>query len=134
MKFSPLKFLKKTEPVNVALIGQGGTRIDLTTMRLEDDFAKDFVKDRAYGPLKQPPIMIAGKQYFPFDASTGGPIWISLDESIATCKTNPALINRLVDRNLMANILDLNLSWTMTLIFGAFCSAMTWAIAASVYG
>lgn len=132
MSLNPLKFLKKTEPVPVALIGQGGTRIDLTTMRLEDDFAKDFVKDRAYGPLKQPPITIAGKQYFPFDASTGGPLWLSLDESVVTCKTNPGLISLLTDRNLMANILNLNLSWTMTLIFGAMCAAVAWAICASM--
>jgi len=37
-----------------------------------------------------------------------------------------------MDRNLMANILDLNLSWTMTLIFGAMCAGVAWAICASM--
>jgi len=132
MSLNPLKFLKKTEPVNVALVSQGGTRIDLTTMRLEDDFVHDFVKDRSYGPLKQPPIMIGGKPHFPFDASTGAPLWLSLDASVISCTTNPGLIHRLVDRNLMANILDLNLSWTLTLCFGAMCAAVAWAICASM--
>jgi hypothetical protein len=134
MRLNPLKFLKKTEPVGVALVGQGGTKIDLETMRLENDFAHDFVKDRAYGPLKQPPVYVGGKPYFPFDATTGAPLWLSLDESVISCRTNPELIDRLIDRNLMANILQLDLSWTMTLVFGAFCGAVAWAISASVYG
>jgi len=134
MSLNPLKFLKKTEPVNIALVGQGGTKIDLTTMRLEDDFAHEFVTDKAYGPLKQPPIYVGGKPYFLCDATSGAPLWFSLDESVVLCKTNPGLINKLIDRNLMANILDLNLSWTMTLVFGAMCAGVAWAICASTMG
>lgn len=134
MSLNPLKFLKKTEAVGVALVGQGGTKIELTTMRLENDFAHDFAKDRAYGPLKQPPVSIAGKTYFVCDASTGAPLWISLSAEALDCQTNPELIHKLIDRNLMANILDLDLSWTMTIVFGAMTAAISWAICASAMG
>lgn len=132
MRLNPLKFLKKTEPVNIALVSQGGTRIDLETMRLENDFAHDFIKDRAYGPLKNSPVYIGGKPYWPMDSATGAPLTLEMDQSVINCKTSPELIDRLIDRNLMANILDLNLSWTLTLIFGAMCAAVAWAICASM--
>lgn len=134
MKLNPLKVLKKTEPVNIALVGQGGTRIDLETMRLENDFAHDFTKDRSYGPIKNRPIYIGGKPYFPMDSSTGAPLFLEIDQSVINCKTNPELIDRLIDRNLMANILDLNLSWTLTIIFGAMCAAIAWALTLSLTG
>lgn len=134
MRLNPLKFLKKTEPVNIALVGKGGTQIDLVQMRLENDFAHDFVKDRSYGPLKNRPVYIGGKPHFPMDATTGAPLTFEMDTSVITCKTNPELIDRLIDRNLMANILDLNLSWTLTIIFGAMCAAIAWALTLSLTG
>lgn len=134
MRLNPLKVLKKTEPVNIALVSQGGTRIELVKMRLENDFAKDFVKDRSYGPLKNPPVYIDGKPYFPMDATTGAPLTLEIDKSVINLSTSPELIDRLIDRNLMANILDLNLSWTVTILFGAMTAAVAWALSLSMMG
>ena len=105
--WNPWKIIRKAEPIYVVLFGKDASTCDIKKLRLDGEFVHDYGKDRTYGPLRQPAIL--NEDYgpvYPFDADTGAPLWIKREGDLLTLKTDPKLMNALIDKRMLADTLN----------------------------
>jgi hypothetical protein len=107
MTLNPWKIIRKAEPICVILFGQDASTCDIKTLKKDGEFVHDYLKDRTYGPLRQPAIHSeAYGPLYPFDADTGAPVWIERSGDLISLKTDPRLMNSLIDKRMLADTLN----------------------------
>jgi len=131
---NPIKILKRYDPISGLLLYRNGEPSKMIKLQREGEFAKDLTLGKTYGPLRGcTPIQGDKGLIYPFDGETGAPINLRWSSAFTELSTDPLLLHRMTDKSLLANILDLEMRWGTTLIFGAMTAAVSWAICASIY-
>lgn len=125
MTWNPLKILRRTEPIEALLIGNHATSIERIKLRREGDYAKDFAKDRTYGPMRGVrPVYDAnnkGKPVWIFDKESGASLSLEESEEVLKLLTDPELLNHLTDKEMMKNTIDLQPSFKVLILVGMVC-------------
>lgn len=152
MTVNPLKFLKRYSNIHCILLGRDGRPSRFETLKQEDEMAKDFPLERAYGPVSAAGIVedTKGRRWHLFDAETGAPVQFEWGESFTSpfdfldqrteevrrlkLETTPALLFRAFDRSNLANTFSRPTSYILVLMAMVMSAAISWAIAASIYG
>ncbi len=152
MIINPLKFLKRYPNIHCILLGRDGKPSWFETLKQEDEMAKDFAMERAYGPVAAAGIIedAKGRRWHLFDAETGAPVQFEWGESFVSpfdfldprtdevrtikLETTPALLFRAFDRSNLANTFARPTSYVLVVMAMLMSAAISWAIAASIYG
>ncbi|QSZ66418.1 hypothetical protein RJ40_02350 [Methanofollis aquaemaris] len=131
MTLNPLKIIRKAEPINVILFGRDASTCDIKKLRIDGEFVHDYAKDRTYGPLRQPAILSEDHgPLYPFDADTGAPLWITRSDDVFTLKTDPRLMNRLIDKRMLADAVNREVRFGALILTAitAFCVGISVAL------
>lgn len=128
MTWNPWKIIRKAEPIYVILFGKDASTCDIKKLRLDGEFVHDYGKDRTYGPLRQQAIQ--SEDYgpiYPFDADTGAPLWLSRDKDLLYLKTDPRLMNSLVDKRMLADAVNREVRFGVLILTAitALCAGIT---------
>lgn len=125
MTYNPIKFFKKSEKVRALIVGKNASSWRFGYLQKEGDFLKDFPKEKAYGPLRnhRPFFDEKGKATYIFHEETGAPLEAKITGDVLEMRTDPTLMYRLVDKEMLANALNLQPSYilvVLTLLLGFF--------------
>jgi len=120
MTLNPLKIIRRTEPIECILVGNRATSIERIRLRKEGDYAKDFAKDRTYGPMRgaRPVYDVndKGKPVWIFDKETGAVLSLEQGEEVLKLLTDPELLNHLTDKEMIKNAIDLQPSFKVLIL------------------
>jgi len=149
---NPLKFLKRYQDVPSILLGRDGRPTQFVTLKQEDEMAKDFAQDKAYGPIQHAAVIedTKGLRWHLFDALTGAPVQFVWGESFTSpfdyldtrtnevrqlkLETTPSLLFRAVDRSNLQGTFNRQPSYLLVVMGMVMAAALAWAVCASYYG
>lgn len=152
MTINPLKFLRRYQDINCILLGRAGQPSRFETLKQEDEMAKDFAMERAYGPVAAAGIIedAKGRRWHLFDAETGAPVQFEWGNSFTSVfdyldsrtgdtrrlklETTPALLFRAFDRANLSNTFSRPVSYVLVIMAMLMAAAIAWALCASMYG
>lgn len=105
---NPLKMLKRGEGVRVMLVGKGGRHLKMGDLIKDGDMIKDYARDRAYGPLgnHSPHFDAKGTPFYIVHEETGAILDIDLNPSVLYLKTDPELMFKLTNKEMLKNMLQ----------------------------
>lgn len=105
---NPLKMFKRGEGVRVMLVGKGGRHMRMGDLIKTGDMIRDYARDRAYGPIGNhtPHFDAKGNPFYIIHEETGAILDIELTYSLLRLKTDPELMFKLTNKEMLKNMLQ----------------------------